>query len=78
MIRIIKLVDGTIGEVITGQYDETKGVELFLPVNHGGYYEDKLQQLKDLQYTEGTTEDCISFIEQEYHFGEVIKIHAIG
>ena len=27
MIRVIKLVDGTLGQVITGKYDKTKGIK---------------------------------------------------
>jgi hypothetical protein len=77
-MRVVKLNDGTIGKVITGQYDKTKGVELFYPARQGCYNEAELQQLNNLEYTEGIQEDYISYIEQDYSFGDVIKTHIIG
>lgn len=78
MIRVIKLNDGIVGKVLIGSYDETKGIELFYPAKQGRYSESELDQLKDLEFTEGTEEDYISYIEQDYSFGEVIKTHTIG
>ena len=78
MMRVVKLVDGTVGKIITGEYDETKGIELFYPTAYGSYNEFNLDQLKDLEFTEGTEEDYISYIEQDYSFGEVVKTHIIG
>ena len=77
-MRVVKLEDGNIGRVITGQYDELKGIELFYPVGYGSYNEENLQQLKGLEFTEGSEQDYISYIEQEYHFGKVVKTHIIG
>lgn len=77
-MRVVKLNNDIVGKVIIGQYDETKGIELFYPAKQGCYNESSLQQLKDLKYTEGTEEDYISYIEQDFSFGEVVKTHVIG
>jgi hypothetical protein len=78
MLRIVKLNDGTLGKVIVGEYDETKGVELFLPVKNGSYYESELDKLSDLQYTEGFNVDYISYIKEDFSWGKVTKYHTIG
>ena len=78
MMRVIKLVDGTVGKVITGEYDETKGIELFYPADQGRYYENELDQLKDLEYTEGSQEDYIEYIELDFGFGRANRTHVIG
>ena len=77
-MRVVRLSDRTVGKIIIGQYDETKGVELFYPANQGNYNESNLDQLKDLEYTEGTPEDYISYIELDFSFGNVLETHVIG
>lgn len=73
MIKVVKLNDGTIGKVFTRD-----NVEIFVPANERSYSESQIEELQKLTYTEGTEQDYISYIEQDFHFGKVIKTHTIG
>lgn len=77
-MRVIVKNDGTIGKIITGQYDYTDGKELFYPVGHGRYCEKQLDLLEDIEYREGTEEDYLEYIKQDFPWGQVVKIHNIG
>jgi hypothetical protein len=53
-------------------------IELFLPAEQRCYDETELDKLSDLEYIEATIEDCISYLEQDFSWGEVLNIHTIG
>jgi hypothetical protein len=75
-IRVVVKNDGTVGKVITGEYN--KGVELFYPSGYGNYYESNLEKLTEIEYREGTQEDYVKYIEKDFVWGEVVKTHILG
>ena len=77
-LRIVKLVNGTLGKVLIGSHEEMLGKELFYPVNYGRYYEKNLSLLENITYEEATEKDYMEYIETTFVWGAVINIHLVG
>lgn len=77
-MKVIVKNDGTIGKVIKGEYGETKEKDLFYPAGYGQYYENELELLNEIEYKEGTKEDYMKYIIQDYIWGKIINVYSIG
>ncbi len=53
-------------------------IQKFLPINYGRYYTEKLETIDENHLTEVSFESKIMFIEETFHWGQVIKTHIIG
>ncbi len=66
---------------IIGRVVETYGKKCeyrLLPCNYGRYYSEDLEVITDETIREATFDEKILFIEEEYHWGSVIKTYCIG
>lgn len=70
--EIIK-VNGVLGKVYN--YDKKCGTR-FHPVNYGSYYMDRLPEVTEFEET--SHEDKISFLVQEFVWGDIINVHSVG
>lgn len=67
---------GQIGTIVS-DYDNRE-IKKFLPMNYGSYYSTQLDTINTDHVTEASFEDKVKFIEEEFHWGKVIKTHTIG
>ncbi|MDF2950556.1 MAG: hypothetical protein K0S18_139 [Anaerocolumna sp.] len=65
---------GQLGELVT---DDKKNF-LFHPVKFGNYYYNQLDIVTENDIEVANFDEHISYIEQEFVWGEVIKTHCIG
>ena len=65
---------GKLGELVT---DDKKNF-LFHPVKHGRYSYSELDVVTENDIEVASFDDCISYIEQDFVWGEVVKTHCIG
>lgn len=72
----IVIYRGEVGTVVT-DYDNRE-VMRFLPCNYRTYSTSRLKAITEDDVREATHDEKLDLIEQEYHWGEVVKIHCVG